>query len=107
MSCFGTCHVALPCTMSQCDVSLRFRSRNRTRRRTVVHRRQSRATQSGSPLEDERTYRVVFEQAHGGMCPRALECVEEASHGHRDEADGDRACFAWPAGVRVSPNETL
>lgn len=40
-----------------------------------------------------RTYRVVLEHAHGRRRARARELVEEARHGHREEAHRDDAGF--------------
>lgn len=40
-----------------------------------------------------RTYRVVFQHAHGRRRPRAGELVEEARQGHGEEAHRDDAGF--------------
>ncbi len=47
---------------------------------------------------ESRTNGVVFEHAHAHRCARAREGVEEARHGHGEEADGDDAgfdCLVW------------
>lgn len=45
------------------------------------------------------TNRVVFHQAHGKSCARTLERVEEARHGHGEEAHVDQTSFGCRAGI--------
>lgn len=69
---------------------LRFASRKRTFFRTA---RLSEAGAHGQPGAGNvgRTDGVVFQHAQGRAGADAVECVEEAGHGHRQEPDGDDA----------------
>ena len=73
---------------SQYEVSFRFRSRKRTRRRTGVrHPLATPSKRFEATSQGDRTYRVILEHAHGRVYPRPCEGIEETRHGHGDQAN--------------------